>query len=187
MAGVWGDGCLYLYQSRWCPQSSHSDPFKIAFPSPSGLCFTSQVWITARCWSRWSEATGCSAPRIVPSHYTSWCCSVGRRMQRSGPPLNTCKPSWRTTLQRPSLSTSPGTTSKPPHPPAPMFSPIGWRAGPAQSVLLQNFPSQDFMVWMCTASSALAKCFQFHHQPPWNTSLSLRLPSLMSELCKYDK
>lgn len=97
------------------------------------LVCTSQAWTTARCWSRWSEATGCSAPRTVPSHYTSWCCSVGRRTQRSGPPLNTCKPSWRTTLQRLSLSTSPGTTSKPPPIPSPMFPAIGyWQDQPSQ-------------------------------------------------------
>lgn len=71
-----------------------------------------QAWITVRFWSKWSEGTGCRVPRIVPSHCTSWCCSAGKEMLKSGPPSSTCKPSWRTILLPLSLNTSLGTTSK---------------------------------------------------------------------------
>lgn len=71
-----------------------------------------QAWIIVRFWSKWSEGTGCRVPRIAPSHCTSWCCSAGKGMLKSGPPSSTCKPSWRTILQPLSLNTSLGTTSK---------------------------------------------------------------------------
>lgn len=76
------------------------------------MCSVFQAWITARCWSRWSEATGCHVHKTAPSQCTSWCCSAGRRMLKNGPLLSTCKPSWRITSQPRSHSTSPGTISK---------------------------------------------------------------------------
>lgn len=71
-----------------------------------------QAWTTARCWSRWSEATGCRARRTAPRPCTSWWCSAGRRTRRRGPPSSTCRPFWRTTSLPLSLSTSRGITSE---------------------------------------------------------------------------
>jgi len=130
-------------RSRGPKESSRSryrSALASALPSPCVCVFTSQAWTTARCWSRWSGATGCRAPRTAPSHCTSWCCSAGRRTPRSGPPSSTCKPSLKTTSRPQSLSTSPGTTSRPlPH--------LGLGPGLAESALLQNsgaFPARSF-------------------------------------------
>lgn len=73
-----------------------------------------QAWWTERCWSRWSEATGCRVLRAAQSRYTKWCGSAGRKSQMSGPLSSTSSPSWRTTSPPLSHSTSPETTCRDP-------------------------------------------------------------------------
>ena len=69
-----------------------------------------QVWWTGRCWSRWSGATACPAPRAAPSRCTSWWRSAGRRTRTRGPRSSTCSPSWRITSPPRSHSISRGRT-----------------------------------------------------------------------------
>lgn len=79
-------------------------------------CSHLQAWITERCWSRSSGATGCRVLRTAPRRCTSWWCNAGRRTLRRGPPLSTCRPFWRTTSLPLSLSTSRGIISEQPRP-----------------------------------------------------------------------
>lgn len=73
-----------------------------------------QAWWTERCWSRWSEATGCRVLRAARSRCTKWCGSAGRKSQTSGPLSSTSSPSSRTTSPPLSHSTSPETTCRDP-------------------------------------------------------------------------
>ena len=65
-----------------------------------------QAWWTARCWSRWSEATACPAPRGAPSPCTRWWSSAGRKIRTRGRPSSTSSPSWRITSHPQSRSTN---------------------------------------------------------------------------------
>lgn len=100
-------------QSSRSPRSCLIDLFKPPVHLATVLhVFGFQAWTTARCWSRWSEATGCCARRTAPRPCTSWWCSAGRQTRRRGPPLSTCRPFWRTTSLPLSLSTSRGIISE---------------------------------------------------------------------------
>ena len=65
-----------------------------------------QVWWTARCWSRWSEGTGCHARRAAQSPSTNWWICVGRRTLMRDQHLNISSPSWKTISLLQSHSTS---------------------------------------------------------------------------------
>lgn len=121
-----------------------------------------QAWTTARCLSRWSVATGWRAPRTAPSHCTSWCCSAGRRMLRSGLPSSTCKHFWRTTSQPLSLSTSLGTTSKPLSCTLGVDPELGKKQCCYKTLEL-SLPWLNFRDVYSLLSSNWA--FKFHHQP----------------------
>ena len=55
-----------------------------------------QVWWTARCWSRWSEGTGCRAPRAARSPSMNWWICAGRRTLTKDQRLSISSPSWKT-------------------------------------------------------------------------------------------
>lgn len=57
------------------------------------LHLSRQVWLTARCSTRWSVATECPAQQSAPAPYTSSCFPVGGRIQKRDLRLSTCRAS----------------------------------------------------------------------------------------------
>lgn len=91
----WGVGSVWLVVCR--------APFLTVSRCLTLVC---QVWWTARCWSRWSEGTGCHARRAVQSPSMNWWICVGRRTLMRDQHLSISSPSWKTISLLQSHSTS---------------------------------------------------------------------------------
>lgn len=90
--------------------TKQTDPPPVCLFLSLSYSLSTQAWWTGRSWSRWSGGTVCPAPRAAQSPSTRWWSCAGRRTPMRGPPSSTSSPSWRTTSQPRSHSTSLGIT-----------------------------------------------------------------------------
>lgn len=113
-----------------------------------------QAWLTVRCWSRWSEATVCPAPRGAPSPCTRWWSSAGRKTRTKGPRSSTCSPSWRTISPPRSHNTNLEKTYSLACLPPPKKNTSSWPTGGGAEQLKNHYSLHPFLIIISFSLSA---------------------------------